>query len=479
MLTAAATGTAEPSVEVVWAPQPGSQHFFLTCPFFEVLYDGTRGPGKTDALLMDFAQHVGRGFGSAWRGVLFRRTYKQLDDVVAKSHKWFPRIFPDAKWRGDDYRWTFPDGSVLLFRHMARPTDYWNYHGHEYPWVGWEELTDWPTAECYDSMKACCRSPHPTVPRKYRATTNPYGRGHNWVKRRFVDPAPACAPINDGDGRTRVRLFGTLWENRRLLDSDPDYVRNLMAITEENKRRAWLEGSWDIVAGGLFDDVWRPERHVLPPFQVPNGWTWRRSFDWGSARPASLGIWAVSDGSEVPSLPGRRFPRGSLVRIEEWYVAKRGANGEVIPNEGAGLDNAALGAGIARLSQGRRFVGCVADPSIFKTEGGPSIYDQIRDGARREGHALTFLRADNARVPGWQQTRRLLAEAARNVPEKPGLWVCDTCRDFLRTVPVLPRDERNPDDADTEAEDHVADDVRYCAMTAPSGPRVSVIDNAF
>jgi len=59
---------------VAWSPQPGSQTFFVTSPIFETLYEGTRGPGKTNALLMDFCQHVGQGFGAAWRGVLFRRS---------------------------------------------------------------------------------------------------------------------------------------------------------------------------------------------------------------------------------------------------------------------------------------------------------------------------------------------------------------------------------------------------------------------
>ena len=61
---------------VVWTPQPGSQTLFLSCPIFEALYHGTRGPGKTDALIMDFAQHVGQGLGSAWRGILFRQAIR-------------------------------------------------------------------------------------------------------------------------------------------------------------------------------------------------------------------------------------------------------------------------------------------------------------------------------------------------------------------------------------------------------------------
>ncbi len=87
--------TAEIKIEpkVIWQPHPGSQELFLSSPIYETLYEGTRGPGKTDALLMDFAQFVGRGYQTEWKGILFRREYKEFDDIVEKSRKWFPRIF--------------------------------------------------------------------------------------------------------------------------------------------------------------------------------------------------------------------------------------------------------------------------------------------------------------------------------------------------------------------------------------------------
>jgi hypothetical protein len=141
----------------VWAPQPGSQLAFVSCPIDEALYEGTRGPGKTNALLFDFAQHCGRGFGPHWRGILFRETYKQLEDVLSKCKEWFYPAFPGIKWLGskDAYYWKWPTGEMLYLRHFSKPDDYWNYHGHEYPWIGWEELTNWPTLDGYESMKTC------------------------------------------------------------------------------------------------------------------------------------------------------------------------------------------------------------------------------------------------------------------------------------------------------------------------------------
>jgi hypothetical protein len=315
-------------VKAVWTPQDGSQTLFLSCPIFEVLYEGTRGPGKTDALLMDFLQHVGTGLGADWRGILFRRSHPELADVIAKTQKWFPQIFPKATYNKVEKTWTFPDGEQLLLRHIKTVDDYWAYHGHAYPWIGWEELTNWADDGAFRKMMSCCRSTNPHVPRKYRATCNPYGVGHNWVKRRYRLPYQRGLVIRDSrdaDGELeppRVALHGHIYENRILLDADPGYVARLRASARNAAElAAWLDGRWDIVAGGMFDDVWDARRHVLDPFKVPASWKVDRAFDWGSSKPFSVGWWAQSDGSRVTLANGREIStvRGDLFRIAEWY----------------------------------------------------------------------------------------------------------------------------------------------------------------
>jgi hypothetical protein len=158
---------------VIWQPACESQAAFLSCPVFEVLFQGTRGGGKTDCLLMDFAQFVGRGFGKDWAGILFRRTYPELEDVEKKANRWFPQIFPDAEYVAGKHLWKFRTGETLKFRHAERIADYQKYHGHEYPWIGWEELTNWATPDLYVKMMSVCRSSNPSVPRHIRATCNP------------------------------------------------------------------------------------------------------------------------------------------------------------------------------------------------------------------------------------------------------------------------------------------------------------------
>jgi hypothetical protein len=127
--------------------------------------------------------------------------------------------------------------------------------------------------------------------------------------------------------------------------------------------------------------------------------------------------------------------------------------------------NKELGAGVVSHSKGHNWSGCVADPSIFIKAGGPSIYDQMREGARDAGGMFTFSKADNNRIAGWQKMRGMLKNSLADVPESPGLWVFENCIDWIRTVPVLQRDNKKPDDIDTESEDHAADETRYGIMS--------------
>lgn len=464
--------------EMVWRPHKGGQKAFLHARMFEVLMEGPRGGGKTDALLMDFAQHVGipskphhrKGYGPAWRGLLFRHTYKQLLDVVAKSKKWFPRIFPAASFNESKYYWKFATGEMLYFTYMARPEDYWNYHGQEWPWIGFEELTTWPTDECYTVMMSCCRSSASyDMPRKYRATTNPYGVGHNWVKARFGLPtAPGRVigrTIREEDKPSRVAIRSLLEENTVLLAADPKYIEKIRASARNPAElAAWVEGSWDIVAGGMFDDVWDPATHIVPDLdfsRIPIGWRINRSYDHGQSRPFSVGWWAQSNGE--PMKVGDRklgLVRGDLIRIAEWY----GWTGK--PNEGVRMLSTEIAEGILEREAKWGLRGRVrpgpADSSIFDDfEPGKSVAgDMEAKGVRWEPAD----KGPGSRLHGWDQMRTFLKGAKPGefgVREIPGLFVARRCDNFIRTIPVLPRDDRNIDDVDTDAEDHIADEVRY------------------
>lgn len=473
---------------------PGSQEAFLSAtPIFEVLFEGTRGGGKTDSLLMSFAMHVGKGYGAGWKGILFRQTYKQLTDVISKTKKWIPQIWPLAKFNHSEHVWTWPTGEQLLLRQFAKDSDYDNYHGHEYPWIGWEELCNWATDKGYKKMMSTCRSSTKGMPRMCRATTNPSGPGHNWVKHRFkpqsMNMIVRTDVMEDGDKMPpRLSIKSHIDENLVLLEADPEYKVKIAASADnEAQRKAWLEGDWDIVSGGMFDDVWDRKYNLVLPFEVPHNWKITRSFDWGASRPFSVGWWAISNGDDLKMSDGswRSTIRGDAFRIKEWY----GSTGK--PNEGLNLLATEITEGIVQreLEWGYREMGenyCrvrmgVADSQIFAAENGNCIATDMKVKVKlQDGHkypGIQWNAADKrpgSRATGWAQVRERLKNAhptkKKNADgevvalfprERPGLFVTTDCKAFIETVPVLPRDDDNLDDINTDAEDHVADEVRY------------------
>lgn len=786
-------------VESVWSPQDGSQRAFLTCPITEALYTSGRGTGKTDTLLMDFAKDVGLGHGREWRGVLFRRTFPELKDIINKSQKWFYSIWKEGKevkYNASEHTWTWSTGESLLLRQFAKEEDYWKYHGSAFTWIAWEELTTWPDDSGYKKMFSLLRTSDKSVDQKkrVRATTNPSGcvpfgdvltdqgwlpiqdvttdnkvlsvtpegetvlrdvtkvheydfdgglklrkgrgihmeftpehrfphlntnrtahtvkpfgelpgeafirsagqpikgrrpksimgfdpgdfmellgwfisegnvirrkyehnqfvinqvktqhrtrieelltrmglhyrkdnksftathpklaklfhdqgycrdkhipdqfkdldatllsrlheslmlgdgsastyyttshqlandfqdlclkmglrthlssrhrknreglsysvnfqngkctrlttgnhvynvtttqqeknvedksfqgkvyclsvdetetfyvrqngsvwlsgnSGHGWVKDRFQLPVPHGKIIGDivktkGEP-DRVAVHGHLQENRVLLHASPDYVDQLRAsASSEYQLKAWLNGDWDIVAGGMFDDIWNPATHLINQFPtlaaLDQGWRFDRSFDWGQTKPFSVGWWAESNGNPVYVDNGRPIGqvKGDLVRIDEWY----GWNGK--PNQGTNprLLASQMAEEIRRREKAMGLWGHIkagaADSSIFDPmEPGKTIAGSMKK------FGVKWLPADKSkgsRTHGWMMIRERLEGAeypSNGIREYPGLFVHSKCKQFIRTMPTLPRDEKNPDDVDTNSEDHIGDEVRY------------------
>lgn len=457
-----------------WAPQPGSQTAILECPVFEALIESNRGAGKTDSLLMDFGQHVGQGYGSDWVGIIFRRQHKELKDIIAKSLKWFNAIWGDrAQYNKADYFWEWSTGERLLFRHMKDPEDYWDYHGHSYPFIGWEELTTWPDAQCLKRMFSCCRSTRAGMPRKVRSTTNPYGVGHNWVKARYrlpVKPGHTVGEIitdsKDLRGKLeppRVAIHAQLAENVILLKADPDYLQRIASgARNPQEYKAWVDGDWNIVSGGMFDDVWDEAIHMIKPFPIPKEWPIYRSFDWGSSKPFSIGYHTITDGGIAPN--GITYPKGTIIRIAEWYGCVEG-----MPNEGLKMTAADIAVEGLALERGKfgfgdRVQAGPAGTDIFVEVNGTMI---ARDMKRK---GMAFRPADTrpgSRKTGWDKYRSRLKAAKKYPWEDPLYLVFDTCTDYKRTVPSLPRDPKDPDDVDTEAEDHIGDESRGMVTWEP------------
>ena len=433
---------------IAWQPQQGPQHQLITCPnsIDERFYGGSRGGGKSDAM----AGHAGlksAKYGSGVRAVFFRREYPQLDAIIDRSKEIYGSI--GATYAEQRKQWTFPNGSTLRFRSLDTDARAEAYQGHSYTDVYFEELTNYPNPAPVMKMKATLRSAE-GIPCHFHATGNPGGPGHGWVKQRYIDPAPQGWKIIEEKGSKRIFIPAKLSDNKLLMENDPQYVDRLKQTGSPELVRAWLEGDWDVVEGAFFE-CWRPDKHVIEPFAIPDYWMKFRAFDWGSVSPFSIGWWAVSDGSEVD---GRVYPRGALIRYREWYGAKEA-------NVGLKLTNEAIARGI-KQRESENIVYGVADPSIFIVQGGPSIAEQMA----KEG--VLWRKADNRRVgklgamSGWAEMRsRMIGE------DKPMIYCFNTCVDSIRTIPSLPHDPQRPEDLDTHSEDHAADEWRYACMSRP------------
>ncbi len=481
---------------IAWSPLEGSQTKALDTRCDETLYTGTRGPGKTTIQLMRFARRVGLGYGSFWRGIIFGRSYKGLQDIKEQSQRSFERIFgKSARFyeSSGNFYWEWVTGEVLMFRQITKEQEYSDsYHGQEFPYIGWNELTQWPTAKLYNIMMSCNRSSWtqekdapkgkslPDIPLEVFSTTNSEGPGHNWVKRKFIDVAPYGRVVyrtirvfnprtqqEEDIVRSQIAIFGSYRENKYL---SPIYIAGLTeaCLLDENKYRSWLLGDWNIVAGGAFDDLWDNRIHVIPIFRVPHGYRLDRSFDWGSTHPFSVGWWAEANGEEFMFPSGRKMaPRpGSLIQIGEYYGAK-----SIGDNEGIKMPSKVIATQIKQREidlMRRRVVS-------FQPSPGPAD-NQIDNVTDTDTDTIAKKMADmgirwtasdkskGSRVIGLELMRQMLYNAKTG--EGPGLYFVDECIASISTIPVLPRDEKNKDDIDTTAEDHAYDMVRYRVLKA-------------
>ena len=196
--------------------------------------------------------------------------------------------------------------------------------------------------------------------------------------------------------------------------------------------------------------------HVIEPFEIPKQWKIYRSFDWGYNKPFSVGWWAVD------------FD-GTVYRILEMYGCTE------TPNTGVKWIPPKVFEEVARAERehpwlkGRR-IGGIADPAIWNAETGVSIAET----AARAG--VYFEKGDHQRIPGWMQLHYRLAFDENGFAE---MYVFNTCKAFIRTIPTLQYDKNRPEDLDTEGEDHVADETRYFLMSRPIKPKETGKRNTF
>tara|TARA_R110002074_G_scaffold375949_2_gene552750 strand:+ start:3783 stop:5654 length:1872 start_codon:yes stop_codon:yes gene_type:complete len=438
--------------EVIFAPNEGPQTEFLAANEREVLYGGAAGGGKSFGLLADPMRYFSN---PNFSGLILRRTNDELRELIWKSQELYPRAFTGAKWGEKKSQWTFPSGAKLWFSYLERDQDVLRYQGQSFSYIAVDELTQYATDFAWVYLRSRLRTTDPTLPIYMRATTNPGGIGHGWVKRTWIDPAPANTKFiakdldsgedlvyPDGHEKAGEPLFyrrfipAKLSDNPYLMEGG-QYEANLLSLPEM-QRRQLLEGDWAVADGAAFSEF-RSTKHVIEPFDIPTDWRRFRSCDYGYSSYSAVHWFAID-----PSY-------GTLINYRELYLSKH-----------TGRD---LAKAIIEAEGGDSIDYGVLDSSCWHQRGqsGPSIAEEmISQGTRWRPSDRT----NGARVSGKNRLHEVL-----KIDEEtgiPGIQFFNTCRQIIADLPVIPSDPRGSDDIDPRyASDHSYDSVRYAVMSRP------------
>lgn len=250
-------------VKLAWRPQRGPQSLLVTCPADDILFGGARGGGKTDALLGDAGMYS-QSYAPYFRGMLIRRTYDELDEVVARSQEIFLPL--GAQWKAGRYTWVFPWGGFLKMRYLKRDEDASRYQGHSYNWLGKDEGGNFPQSAPLDKLSATLRDKN-GVPIREIMTANPGGPGQPWIVDRYIKDRQPMVPWRDPvTGRVRVYIPSRLSDNAALLDNDPNYANRLRGSGPSWLVAAWLNGDWFATQeGGVIKSKWWKRFRVDDP----------------------------------------------------------------------------------------------------------------------------------------------------------------------------------------------------------------------
>ena len=426
---------------VLWKPHE-KQSLALKKQAFELLFGGAAGGGKSDFLLIDYYAGVNK-YGKDWRGILFRRTMPELEELKMRALELYLPL--GGRLTNNSRDFVFPNGATLKMRYLEQDKDVLRYQGHQYTLIGFDELGNYPTDFAWRYMITRARSAA-GVPCYMRATANPGGVGHAWIKTRFIDgfePYKTHTTVETNGlvkiPITRCFIPSKLEDNPTLMKNDPDYQHRLKLLPG-HLYRALRHGDWDIFAGQVFDEF-RRELHVVKPFALkPGEWKKFYAFDWGYAKPFSLGKWAVNS-------------EGRMVRYGEWYGCDPD---EMDVGIKMGTGNVAKKAWEMAVLEGVTEI--VADGAMWnKDDDGPSKAEIF------EETGFKMIQANKDRINGLSMFHQRLQ--SKGGDGQPMLLVFDHCVDFIRTIPVLTPDPHNPEDINTKLEDHIYDESRYAIMS--------------
>lgn len=420
-------------------PSERQREFFLSRAR-HTAYGGARGGGKSWAMRRKFILLALRYPGLNL--LLLRRMLPELREnhLIPMQRE----LYGFAVYNSAERVFRFPNGSRIKLGYCDTMQDVYQYQGQEYAVIGLEEATHF-TEEQMRFLTTCNRTTRKDFSPRMYYTCNPGNVGHAWVKRLFIDRLYA----ENENPNDYLFIPARIYDNKVLLDADPNYIRQLEALPEE-LRRAHLDGNWDVHAGQYFREFSR-DRHVIEPFEIPSWWRRFRSMDWGYNDPCCV-LWHAVDGEN------------RVYTYRELYVRETRA-GEV----------AAM---VLELSRGESISYTVASPDMWQKRGavlsGAGGFEGETLAELFTSSGLSLTPADNSRVPGWNRVRDFLAVAPDGRPN----WLCfSDCRNLIRQLPALQFDQHNREDA-ADGDDHAPEALRYALMSRPHAGKQPIIRKA-
>lgn len=456
-----------------WVPNKGPQTDFLACGNRESLYGGAAGGGKSDALLAAAVRYIDEPDHNA---IIFRRSYPELRNLIRRSLQLYPQL--GGKYNRSQHEWKFPSGAALIFRFIASEDDVYSYQGDAFTFIGWDELTQFPgdftdedTGEIYNSayvymLSRLRRGVNSKVRLMVRATCNPGGVGHHWVKARFqINDAGDASLVKDPrTGLHRSFFPARIHHNPHLAGGE--YERTLDAMSSA-KRKALKEGRWDIFAGAQFSE-WNPRLHAVDPFPIPAHWPRWRGADDGFAAPACC-TWLAQDPDSKQLVAYNEVYKAHMTAPTFAERVKEGDRRQVwdiIPQlrEDPRVNDANFLIPDESLSG-------ILDSAAFASNGQSDV--SRGDQMNRLGCGWK----ESIKGPGSRRLRvkrlhDLLAPIPGDPLKRPGIVFFKGCTpNLIRTIPALPKDPGDSEDVDTDAEDHPFDALTYGLQWRSSGVR--------
>ena len=431
-------------MSVLWEPQP-KQKIAMRCDADQIFYGGAAGGGKSDCSLAFNIRGV-LDWGKDWVGIIFRKTYPQLKEIIRRGKQLFLPM--GAVYRQTDHVFVFPNGAEVWLASLKSDADVEKYQGHQYTLIVFDELGNWATDYCWTYMTSRCRSPA-GIPCQMLGTGNPGGPGHAWIKNTFIDGfgpnikynIPVAYNEDTGKWEYISRCFipARLEDNPKLLERNPKYKTSLLGLPKHLKRALYY-GDWDVFGGQMFDE-WRRDKHIIKPFVMAQD-SWRRFYclDWGFGKPYAIVKMAVNYD-------------GKVIQYGEIYGCQRGR-----VNEGTRESSTEVAKKAWEHAVREGVTELIADPSSWNVQDNvlSPITAFIKIGFKCQ-------RANNDRKPGLQIVHNFMLQEDEN--KQPMFQVFNTCYQTIRTLPVLMPNPHDIEDVDSKMEDHLYDAIRYGLMS--------------